>query len=194
MHMEELWSSERLSSPIIIPDSAVQAAYVGVTGEEGACLQSGHRRPMTMVARSWMFSTGGSRTVSAAVRSTLMPRSLRATTPISRPVFICLAGVYIGVQLPLTAERQVEAGQPWSVVSTTGQGSPGSWGGHAVPCVGFDANTLTCVTWGALQTMTWEWFNTYCDEAYACLAPDWFTNGHIFNQAALLADAQAIAA
>jgi hypothetical protein len=31
------------------------------------------------------------------------------------------------------------------------------------------------VTWGALQTMTWSFWEAYCDEAYAILSNDYLT-------------------
>jgi hypothetical protein len=84
-------------------------------------------------------------------------------------------GCYIGLALPKTAQAQTQNNQPWSVtaVGTTGDGKPGSWGGHAVPVVAYDARSLTVVTWGALQTMTWGFWAAYCDEAYAILSPDY---------------------
>lgn len=51
--------------------------------------------------------------------------------------------------------------------------TPGSWGGHAVPVLAYDADTLTCITWGAKKRMTWDFFARYCDESYAALSPDW---------------------
>ena len=50
---------------------------------------------------------------------------------------------------------------------------PGSWGGHCVPLSGYDANKIWCVTWGALQPMTWQFLSTYCDEAYVLLSQEW---------------------
>ncbi len=50
---------------------------------------------------------------------------------------------------------------------------PGSWGGHAVVVVGYDASGVTIVTWGALKRITWAGWGAYCDEAYAILSPDW---------------------
>ena len=84
-------------------------------------------------------------------------------------------GCYIGVQLPISAQAQVQNHQPWSVPpgGPNGDGKPGSWGGHAVPVVAYDARGLTVVTWGALQTMTWSFWEAYCDEAYAILSPDY---------------------
>ena len=49
----------------------------------------------------------------------------------------------------------------------------GSWGLHSVPVVGYDANQVYVVTWGAIQPMTWRGFLSYCDEAYALITPDW---------------------
>jgi hypothetical protein len=87
-------------------------------------------------------------------------------------------GCYIGLQLPKSAQAQVQNHQPWSVPpgGATGDGKPGSWGGHAVPIVAYDARGVTCVTWGALQTMTWSFWETYCEEAYAILSKD-YLNG-----------------
>jgi hypothetical protein len=87
-------------------------------------------------------------------------------------------GCYIGVQLPISAQAQTQNHQPWSVPpgGPTGNGKPGSWGGHAVPVVAYDARGVTVVTWGALQVMTWTFWEAYCDEAYAILSTD-YLNG-----------------
>lgn len=90
-------------------------------------------------------------------------------------------GLYIGVALPLSAQGQSE----WDVVSTLtwfsrlfsgqvkGNTDPGSWGGHCVYVVGYDAETVTVITWGILLKMTWAFWRTYVDEAYALLSPTW---------------------
>ena len=87
-------------------------------------------------------------------------------------------GCYIGLQLPISAQAQTQNHQPWSVPpgGTTGDGKPGSWGGHAVPVVAYDARSLTVVTWGALQVMTWSFWDAYCDEGYAIISND-YLNG-----------------
>lgn len=86
-------------------------------------------------------------------------------------------GCYIGMQLPVSAQAQVQNHQPWSVPpgGATGDGKPGSWGGHAVPVVAYDSRGVTVVTWGALQMMTWSFWEVYCDEAYAILSKDYLT-------------------
>ena len=45
-----------------------------------------------------------------------------------------------------------------------------------MPVVAYDARTVTVVTWGALQTMTWSFWETYCDEAYAIISADYINN------------------
>jgi len=86
-------------------------------------------------------------------------------------------GCYIGLQLPKSAQAQVQNHQTWSVPpgGATGDGKPGSWGGHAVPVVAYDGRGVTVVTWGALQTMTWSFWETYCEEAYAIVSNDYLT-------------------
>jgi hypothetical protein len=77
-------------------------------------------------------------------------------------------GLYTGFALPLSAQSQAV----WDVPAggAKGKGEPGSWGGHATSLVAYDARGVTCVTWGALQRMTWPFFKTYCDEAYAIVS------------------------
>jgi hypothetical protein len=79
-------------------------------------------------------------------------------------------GLYLGVNLPISAQRQ----NVWEVSRHPGASdAAGSWGGHAIYLVSYDAETLTCITWGQLKKMTWAWFEAYCDEAYALISKDW---------------------
>jgi hypothetical protein len=82
-------------------------------------------------------------------------------------------GVYVGFNLPLSAQDQV--GKIWDVTSTTlrGKAKPGSWGGHAVNIVGFDKDGVTIITWGKKQKVSWAFVRAYMDEAYAVLSLDW---------------------
>ena len=84
-------------------------------------------------------------------------------------------GTYIGVQLPISAQGQAT----WDVPAggLTGDGEPGSWGGHAVPVIGYDADGLWVVTWGKLLKMTWAFWRAYTDEAYACFSIDMLEAG-----------------
>jgi len=91
-------------------------------------------------------------------------------------------GLYIGVALPISAQTQ----DVWDVASGP-HGQPGSWGGHAVFVPDYDADGLTCITWGQLKRMTWAFWGTYCDEAHALLSPEWQPPPG-FNLAALKAD------
>ena len=81
-------------------------------------------------------------------------------------------GAYVGLSMPLSAQNQI--GGVWDV--TTGpDAQAGSWGGHCVPLTGYDSEHVWCVTWGAIQTVTWRFLETYCDEAYALLSHEWLT-------------------
>lgn len=98
-------------------------------------------------------------------------------------------GVYTGIALPRTAQRQ----HVWDVVGDgkTGDSEPGSWGGHAVPVVAYDMTHLTVVTWGSTLRMTNRFASDYMDEAYALISPDFFAAGKSpagFDLAALQRD------
>jgi hypothetical protein len=76
--------------------------------------------------------------------------------------------VGIGINFPTSAMDQFNAGQVWSVVA-----GAQNEGGHYVPVVGHPTSDIwTCVTWGKRQTMTSQFLTTYCDEAWAWIDPD----------------------
>jgi len=101
-------------------------------------------------------------------------------------------GVYIGLGLPVTAQRQ----DVWDVVPKGGaDAKPRSWGGHCVFVPKYDEHSFTCITWGGLKTMTLAFWKKYCDESYALLGEDWLNEKGApsgFDQAQLKTDLSCI--
>jgi hypothetical protein len=81
-------------------------------------------------------------------------------------------GVYGGVELPMTAQGQAE----WTVLAgaASSQSDPGSWGGHAVPVVGYSPKGVLVITWGAPLWVSWDFWDAYFTEAYCLISgTDW---------------------
>jgi hypothetical protein len=132
------------------------------------------------ILRNWKKEGFDSRTILAYA-------AINPQDPISVKQALNLFGcAYIGVELPVSAQDQ----KIWDVVSGP-DGDPGSWGGHAIVLVDYDAAGLTCVTWGQLQRMSWAWLQKYCDEAYAIISAD-FRSPQGFDKEALAADLAAV--
>lgn len=102
--------------------------------------------------------------------------------------------LYIGVELP---DFAVQAGNfldiPWVVPpqGPTGEAAPNPQNGHCIPAVAYDQRNLYVVTWGALKAMSWQFYATYTEEAYAVLSPDFLKDGKApigFNLAQLKED------
>lgn len=77
---------------------------------------------------------------------------------------------YIGFNVP-DYVMNIPAGGTWDVQP----GTPNIIGGHAVVLAGYDAVTLTVISWGALYKMTWAFFAAFTDEVYALADPDWIS-------------------
>jgi hypothetical protein len=84
---------------------------------------------------------------------------------------------YIGLALP---DFTVEPGTdflktPWLVPpgGPVGHARPNPNNGHCVPAVAYDRRSLYVVTWGALKSMSWQFYDAYADEAFAVLSTDW---------------------
>jgi len=189
-HLTQAWTAEtgHETDP---PDSAVARFYwetgdpPAATGQPGGPTDTG--RVETDVLNYWRrHSLGGHRISAYAACDVKRPDLLRAG-------LYLFGGLYLGLELPLSAQTQ----HVWDLVGDgrTGPSQPGSWGGHAVAAVAYDAGGLTVVTWGALMRMTWRFAAVYLDEAYAVLAPEWLKHGRTpdgFNREQLDADLTAV--
>lgn len=185
-HMIEAWSEAASGDAVEIPEAAVVDAFEHVkvvdpaTGEEGAVELD--------VLKYWRDTGIGAHMIGAFARVSAHDRTLVHTGA------YLFGGLYIGLALPLSAQGQ----DVWDWTgSLSGPALPGSWGGHAVDIVGYSADRLTFVTWGALKQMTWSFWDRYCDECYCLLSAD-FLNGERapngFDLPALKADLALITA
>jgi hypothetical protein len=179
-HMIEAWTAAARGQAVVISEQSVLDAFEHVkrvdpfTGEEGAIELE--------VLRFWRKQGIGLHKIGAYARVPVHNRRIVETGA------WLFGGLYIGVQLPLTAREQ----EVWDWTgSLSGDAKPGSWGGHAVDVVAYDAQGLTIVTWGRLKQMTWQFWDRYCDEAYCILSEDFLDEGKApngFDLAALKAD------
>ncbi len=171
-HQEMIWTANA-SQVYVPPDADIQAAYVAVTGEEGAAFDpatgaNDNGCAILDVCNFWKnVGISGHR---IAAHLAVNPRHAQHVLQ-SVAIF---GGLQIGVWLPITSQRQTY----WNVVwqnghQLSGDSAPGSWGGHAIPVVGWAPYGLCVVTWGQLVWMSWSFFAAYCDEAHVCLSADW---------------------
>jgi hypothetical protein len=183
-HMIEAWTAEGHGKAVEVSEESVLRAFEQVkivdeaTGEEGA---------IELDVLSWWRRHGISRH-----RIGAFARVDRRDHRLVRTAAWLFGGVYIGLDLPLSA--QSTATWDWNG-SLKGPDRPGSWGGHAVDVVAYTSRSLTVVTWGRLQKMTWSFWDRYCDEAYAVLSPDYLDHGRApngFDLEALRADLELV--
>jgi hypothetical protein len=117
-----------------------------------------------------------------------------------------LGGVYIGIQLPASAENQTT----WDVVGKGEASLAGTWGGHCVYVPKYRTENgriiFTCVTWSSLLDITQDFWlyvdatgQPYIDEVHALVSPEFLNlktgkSPEGFDLDTLVADAEALAA
>ncbi len=179
-HMIEAWTAAGRGAAIEVTESAVLTAFDRVkivdpvSGEEGAVELD--------VLTDWRKHGVGRHRIAAFARVSTHDHVL------VRAAAWLFGGLYIGLALPLSAQTQ----RVWDWTgSLSGDARPGSWGGHAVDVVGYDAGVLTVVTWGRLLELTWSFWDRYVDECYCILSRDFLDGGRApngFDLEALRAD------
>jgi len=183
-HMIEQWTTYAADNPFTPTDKEVLKAYEAVSGYTPSNPDSDQGAVVVDVLNYWRKTGVGRHKIMAY--AALEPRNHDQV----KDAVVLFGNCYIGVQLPLSAQRQ----KVWSVPpgGAVGHGAVGSWGGHAIPVVAYDVRGLTVVTWGSLKRMTWSFFDTYCDEAFAVLSHDWINKKGLapneFDLAALQQD------
>jgi hypothetical protein len=149
---------------VVLPDSDIIAAYSAATGYDPANSATDRGGVELDVLNFWRKEgIGGHKILAYAATPS-------RNTKLIRQAIYLFGSVYGGVQLPTSAQNQ----EVWHVTNLgLGDSAPGSWGGHAIPLVGYDTHAIACITWGAPKWMTDGWWQTYGDEAYAVISEDW---------------------
>jgi hypothetical protein len=190
-HAVQVWTACN-GAEVTVSDADVQAAYVGACGYVPGD-PSTDNGGVEIDVLNYFRQTGiGGHKIAAFVALDVKNRE---HVKLAVDLF---GGAYIGVALPNSAKNQ----DVWSVAISGDQGdiTPGSWGGHAIYVVDYDADGITVITWGQKKKATWAWWDVYCDEAYALISQQDWTNGVIglapsgIDFAALQADLTAVSA
>jgi hypothetical protein len=182
-HTVQCWTANA-GQEVVLPDDEILKLYEAVSGYDPATGTNDDGAVELDVLNRWRQTGVAGHQIAAYVA--LEPGNFDHI----RIATFLFGAVYTGIALPQTIQGQ----EVWSVPpqGPTGDGEPGSLGGHAVPVIGYDAAGVWCVTWGFVQRMTYSFIATYMEEAYAILSPDWTTgskrapNG--FDMAALQDD------
>lgn len=166
-HMIQIWTGNA-STEVTIPDAQVVQAYRDFCGYQDTP-ETDNGGVELDVLNGWRKTGIGGHRIEAFV-------ALEPSNRLHMKAAIAhFGGAYVGLALPATAQDQ----RVWSVVphAPSSVAGKGTWGGHAVCCVGYDQHFVWCVTWGKVQRMTWDFVSAYMDEAYCVLSKDWFAPG-----------------
>ena len=185
-HAVQVWTVNAAGGMVTVPDPTIESYYEQWDGYVPGDPSTDNGGVELDVLNDWQKQGFAGNTLLAFADP--KPASL---VEIQQSIAL-FGGVYIGLALPLTAQTQ----EVWDVVPKGGaKAKPGSWGGHCVFVPKYDENGFTCITWGALKTMTLAFWKKYCDESHTLLAQDWLTakgSPAGFDQAQLEADLKAI--
>jgi hypothetical protein len=165
-HAVQVWSANANSTEITVADSDILEAYEVWDGYVQGDSSTDNGGIELDVLRNWKANTFAGNALSLWADP-----NVKNVGEIRQAIAL-FGGLYIGVSLPLTAQTQQGT---WDFVPDDGSGdsASGSWGGHAVFVCAYDADSLTCITWGELKKMTWAFWLEYVDEAHCLLSPVW---------------------
>jgi len=164
-HMIQNWSGNA-ATEVTPPDATVLKFYEHFVGtppppDEGC--------DMLTVLRYWRKTGLDQHKVTAFTSLTLKDHTQ------AKSAIDLFGGIYIGVALPnFTVNSQDMTSVPWVVPpgGPVGDAAPNQNNGHCIPAVGYDEQQLWIVTWGALKSMGWDFYDAYADESYAVVSSD----------------------
>ena len=163
-HAIQVWTLRSSDKMVTLPDSEIVGLYEKFGYVPGNA-STDNGAVETDVLKYWLKNPVDGHGLAGFV--SLQPHDI---TDIKDAIWL-FGGAYIGVALPLTAQGQKE----WLVTpeGLSGNGAPGSWGGHCIYVTGYDARFVSFISWGIPMRMSWNFWWAYCDEAYGLLSADW---------------------
>lgn len=200
--MEWTYAADGLANTVFPSTTQILAAYSAVTGYVIGDPSTDNGAVVLDVLNYWRKTGIAGHKIFAFVQ--VNPSNI---TEMKQAIDL-FGSVYVGMQLPVSAQSPSTGanGLPlWSVPPTgpIGNATPGSWGGHAIPVIGYGTDAkgnagTEIVTWGQRYDVTWQWHHVYTDEAWAIITTDWLeANGNSpsgFDIASLQADLKLITA
>ena len=195
-HATQIWTLNAAGAMVTPSNTAILTAYKDWCGYNPATHQPTGAE-FYYVLKDWKANGFNGQTLDAyaAVHQVINGQVSQLDQAMVRAAIWMFGGMYTGVQLPISAQNQ----NPWDVGDPNDPYTqPGTWGGHAILIVQYDADGLTCITWAGLQRMTWPWLLKYADEAYAMVNGLWLSRSGVtptgLDMDTLEADVEALTA
>jgi len=164
-HLEEVWTSYGAVRPLLTTQEVIDF-YSAVGGYHPGDESSDNGADMLTVLKMWRNIGIGQ---NKRKLDSFVKIDQHEVDHVKSAVNL-FAGVYVGVQLPLTAQKALDNGLGWYDVNHT---DAGTWGGHCLTVSHYDRSGVWFRTWGVLQRASWQWWTTYVDECYGVISPVW---------------------
>lgn len=168
-HMIQVWSAN-VGKERILPDAAIIRAYEPYQSDVHK-----PRKHLLDILNHWRKKgIGGHKILGYA------QLQLRNRTEVKQAISM-LGACYIGLALPdfaahpptLTHFRTARWTVPRKGRSTSS--APRRKNGHCVAAFKYDSENLYVVTWGKAKRMTWDFYETYMEEAFAVVSREFTT-------------------
>jgi hypothetical protein len=157
-HLIMNWTAHT-KAEVVPSDAEIEAAYATITGYDPLTGKNDNGAYELDVLNYWRKDGIAGRKIDAYAAL-----DVKNLTQVKQGIFL-FGGVYMGLVLPRSAQTQ----EVWDVVGSDG----GSWGGHAVPVLGYGRHGFACITWGRIKYLSNAFWLKYVEECYAVLSPDW---------------------
>jgi hypothetical protein len=189
-HLIQAWTAAAQGTPVTLSDEIILDTYARITGFDPRDPSTDQGAVVLDVLRYWRSVGIAGHKISAFASIDLRDARTMETA------IDLFGGVYVGLALPKAIDGQDDIWVMPDETVSQADAAPGSLGGHAVAVVDYSPQGLTCVTWGALQRMSWSWWQCFADECFALISPDFVAGNRAPNGFALgdlWADLRAVA-
>jgi hypothetical protein len=190
-HAIQHWTAQA-GKQVILTDDQILAAYEAVSGYVPGNPNTDSGCVLSSVMNYWKSTGIGGHTIDAYAG--LTPPPIKSHTSIWQLIFhggdfktvdnswqteirnaaYYFGGVVIGLALPIALQNYTET-DLWDLTPNDDDSKtqPGGWGGHCVLLIpGYDEEGITLVSWGREYKATWDFLESYMDEAWAPLSKD----------------------
>jgi hypothetical protein len=198
-HLQMGWAANSGNPPVVVTDAQAMALYSQLTGYDPSTGANDTGLVITDYLDLWRSSGVFGNKIGAYV--SLHEGDGNTPQPWNHSILMASIWLFGGVMAGVNLPKAWEGATTWTAPSRAHRffgWAPGSWGGHCVPMIGYDAQNVYVVSWGVVVPVTWAAIDMYFTEGYASIDPLWLSVAGVapsgFDAATLVNDLPAVAA
>lgn len=172
-HMIQVASTYGNVKTVVVPESAILAAYERVAGYDPETGANDNGAVVQDELADWRKNG-----IDGHKCDAFGQLDHQDLVEVKKAIWL-FGNANLGVVVYESMEDDFNQGLPWL------RAEGAQLGGHCVPAVGYDTHNVYVITWGKVQPVAWTTYQKITEEAWGIIMPEWFNTATDYSPTGL---------